>query len=401
MSIIIRTRSGQNSHTEYDIDDKQGVTALKNNIRAIRTKLKKPGKKGLNYELARLKFIWIELVNASNKGQKQNEDIISLLNILREIDGLTVSEEELLCDPDTLFDKPARTSPKRRTIVDYSANETGSLAAPTNPLVSDLSNPAFILNQVRQRSIDIEEHATSRVELFFLLCVAIYDKQRVITLSETVTQQGKARPGSGNAACHSSLYTAIMDKPHDIELRSRQNTSILNGTFFVDKTLNKTVELPKCVNDFDRTIEGQISENARGLRRKLLPTLNRVSAGELTPHEAMKIFFTAMHNFFDNKAAKYIRTPTKSAPEGTKEMIANAQAAGTFSWELGSSGLPTVKAMSCWLRVSRHVAAIFTHDTSKHKYIKPGIAEKIGLLQSKLTPRYRVIQDEILSTTLS
>ena len=339
------------------------------------------------YKLACLKFIAINLCQMAVKNNLlENMHVIDIRShITSKIDDPT--DKELTQDPETLFEPPKKTGASPRNKHAYDENNggiTAAIQAPEYPKPTEAEKTEVnsLTARIIVRKNDIKEHARRRVELFFLLCIALYKTDRVITTAPTVDQYGESRNGYDHAACHSSLFTTIDDKAGKVRTKTAiaSDKSILAGTHFA-KELNSTIEFHKGVNSFDCLIEGKNSARDQGLRRKLLPTLNQVSSGTISPLEAMTTFFNLMQAFFtSSELATKIATPSAVySPPQARTKIKKYQETGTFYWANEDKTTPLAESLSCWLRIS----------ASK--------AEEILADPAEAEPHYARIQQEILT----
>lgn len=191
------------------------------------------------------------------------------------------------------LEKKSSTGQKRlRT--NYEDNYSASLALP-------LSDKELSANKNDQKALiqlskdQILEHAARRVDLFFYLLIAYYNKDLVPIENHTVLQHGKGRQSSDKEnvtqACHSSLFTSLVDvKSSDAKHSSK--TNLLMGTHFFD-SLNATVELPAEVNKLDDALEGKA-----GIRRKCLVIIKAVTKGLKNPIEGLTEFMIFMEKAF-------------------------------------------------------------------------------------------------------
>lgn len=179
----------------------------------------------------------------------------------------------------------------------------------------------------------VQEHATRRVDLMFLLMIAVYKQNVVITKGQTNRQHGRGSTKTGTAACHASLIphpefktianeesqskwsalighsiyslfanTQIDDASNNAALDC-QDSDFLKGSYFED-VLNVTTELPIIVNDFDGHMEGKW-EKSNAVKASL-QVLNQVSKGILDPIQGLNQFGTIMSMFFSHMQYKYV-----------------------------------------------------------------------------------------------
>jgi hypothetical protein len=365
MSIIVKTRRGKSSYTEYDIENGgQRFKLLQVRIKYIYKEFKDSKDKEIkDYKYACLKLIAITL-HQQKQNQPENKFVKEIWSLLeRYIDK--PSDEELESDPESLFAPcvAKKGGGGKREKTDYKLNKTyglRTLFGDNNPPTKDQLNDSVLLEStIKGHSSDIKEHACRRVELFFLLCVAFYKTNRKVSLADTDKQHGQAKKGFRYAACHSSLFTRVNDESSQLD-SAGGSPSILRGTHLLE-VLNSTMELPDSVNKFDSLCEGRNRAGcAIGLRQKLLPVINKVSTGSLSPIEAMPCFFSSMKDFFDNKASENSKKPTKRTSSQVKSHIQNMESEGTFYWVDRNSDKhkPSVGAVSVWMRASYSAAAM-------------------------------------------
>lgn len=196
------------------------------------------------------------------------------------------------------------------------------------------------LERVELVAENIREHTTRRIELLFLLMIAVYKKNLVITKGKTIYQHGKGYHHTNTAGCHDSLYPALdFTAPGDNSMigavtsywesaksylpsRFFSNTSdkpvsnsvgLLNNTY-LQELLNMTTELPASVNKFDMHMETRGFEKS-SLVKVGIELLNQVSRGELNPIQGMNIFCRNLHLFFEAMNYTYIIPPPDYSTE--------------------------------------------------------------------------------------
>ncbi len=214
----------------------------------------------------------------------------------------------------------------------------------------------LLFERINMVSETIKHHAHMRVDLFFLLCIAVYNKKLHIIKGKTDLQHGKG--SNGLAGCHASLFPNIYTKknisktnihtgylasvvqttssmltffsssaptpPKDkdpewlkyyvasvVQKKSDEQQklleefgedSILEGTHLKD-VMNLTHALPEIVNQFDCKLEGTYQRSDTVCRA--LEILNKVSQGEIRPDKALNLFLKAMNSFFEGMANKF------------------------------------------------------------------------------------------------
>lgn len=247
-------------------------------------------------------------------------------------------------------------SPKKhRSRRNYSTNITASLALPEfreackskeknvkEPILSklislekerkQLTEPAqidaLLAKEVTLLDEKIKEHAARRVDLFFYLVLAVYEKQVIISKDKTIKQHGKGSKIRGSQACHSSLFPNVQltTIPSKWQFFKKISAPTLAGTQ-LDEALNMTVELPNAVNAFDGHLEGRYRPTV--YVQSLLNVLNEAASGKKNPQACMDNFFCIMNEFFLDMEKKCFTKKTIDTPITTKKIWEYEQA-GTF-----------------------------------------------------------------------
>lgn len=386
MPIIIRSRGGHESYTDYDITDSKRRSALVNRITTITREWKATKKpKDKQYHEVRLKFIAIDIYQAWLKmGQVNDVDLVYVWEHIKS-KGITLSNaEKSITDPESLFASPSSNKSKHRKQSAYAASETASLAdrqVIVVPTQANFEDETYMRNRIRARGRDIQEHAARRVELFFLLCVMVHNSNHVLTLADTKEQYGAGTPGHRHAACHSSLFPALSDTAAARQLRGAAPGGSLIENTHLEKTLNATVELPDEVNKFDSLCEGNNGENSQGMRRQMLPVLNKVSTGKLDPIEAVSVFYMTMQTFFDGKAAENSANSTARVSSAIKKDIQAFQEIGTFAGTTqDKKGIiaPSNTTLGLWLRLPTSEIAAPDKVNKRIKELQSELQMKLG-----------------------
>lgn len=153
-----------------------------------------------------------------------------------------------------------------------------------------LPEKASKLNWIKKYKNNITYHATWRANLFFLMLIACYKRQRFIQLASTKHQYGKG-VWPYLQACHSSPFPGLSDRDfYEIRIRARQ-TCFFNKSFLSHWNA-MTVGCPVLVNEFDSFLEGRGAGSV--YRKNLLVALNQCSAGICDPLVGMQIFYLTM-----------------------------------------------------------------------------------------------------------
>lgn len=180
---------------------------------------------------------------------------------------------------------------RTRLKTEYRDNCTAALSFPcgTQELQRKYGNQQALFNLSKEL---ITEHARRRVDLFFYLLTAYYNKGFTPTEGHTTLQHGRGRNtnrhDSITQACHSSLIPALVDEL----IYDTQQKSVLCGTHFMD-SLNTTVELPVFVNDLDNALEN-------ACRDKSLEILCNVSRGVINPIQGTTSFLNLLGAFLND-----------------------------------------------------------------------------------------------------
>jgi hypothetical protein len=220
----------------------------------------------------------------------------------------------------------------------------------------------LLLQKIKMLEENIREHAARRVDLFFLLAIAVYKKNVYITKGPTVRQHGiGSKKKTGTAGCHASLFpnpvcqiipsppanmvsnyltwTLSFFKKSEVKAVAliaappAEPLPLLAGTYLED-VLNMTTELPVLVNDFDGHMEGKFQ--ASSAVKACLAILNRVSTGAIDPVQAlteycriMILFFNHMEYNYGTKEPKYFNHGSVLAPVAFREVM-RCEKEGTF-----------------------------------------------------------------------
>lgn len=160
-----------------------------------------------------------------------------------------------------------------------------------------LSKSASKLNLIEKYKDNIIYHATWRANLFFLILVACYKRQRIIQIASTKHQYGKGI-APYIQACHSSPFPGLSDRDlNDARIRFRQ-TCFFNKSFLSHWNA-MTVGCPVLVNEFDSFFEGGGSGSL--YRKNLLVVLNQCSLGVCNPLVGMQVFYSMMLKLLDDR----------------------------------------------------------------------------------------------------
>ncbi len=189
------------------------------------------------------------------------------------------------------------------------------------------------MNNIHNINVDISsaliiEHASRRVDFFFLSLLFFYNKSATIQLGQTQGNGRKLQNVHGTAdynteACHSAIASNFI-------ARSPNGANILIPNHLA-QILNTTVELPKSVNNFDHNLEGNIKETLQSVWRKAsIKILNQTSqvGHDYEPRKALLKFLLQLVHFFsaENITANYWSTHCSSE----NRLIFALQCIGSF-----------------------------------------------------------------------
>ncbi|MDF1796837.1 MAG: hypothetical protein P1U63_09900 [Coxiellaceae bacterium] len=358
MPVITHRYDGDNKLVAYDLENTGRRRALKSYVTKIANLESDTDAKRLA-KIIKLHFILLKTHQAASAARKLGnphvQEILSHVNKKLADLRVVIQPRELSVVPETLLE--GQTSEVRRALGDkvkreitsYDDNRTSALRVPARipkPAKDSLDHASTIVAMVASRKDYIIEHAARRTELFWMLCVAYYKSGYVVNGDQgALVQHGKATPGYGNAACHSSLLSNITDNSG----RGRSQIAGLS----LDAELNSTVELPIAVNKVDSNMESE-GKATETMRYKTNVMLNRVSRGELNPIQAMQLYFTAMNRYFDKAKADFALKADREAPIEAKHLILEYQQTGTLSWaalEKATGHLSlSIAAIMLWLK---------------------------------------------------
>lgn len=212
-----------------------------------------------------------------------------------------------------------RFSSKKRKIYQYNSYPT-----PAKGDVIQIPRGTSQLTRINLYADHIRYHAEWRANLFFLLCIAYYDKKRAIQPSHTKIQHGKGFRRL--PACHSSILPGLMDFDEK-ECIAKSSNAIIDRSFLLHWN-NMTVLCPDLVNETDYYFEGYYGATS-DYRRRLLATLCMVSYGVHSPVDGLKNFFMIMKVAIENELGE-IKNTTDNIPKKVINKILQLQKQGTF-----------------------------------------------------------------------
>lgn len=286
----------------------------------------------------------------------------------------------------------------------------------------------LLVERVQCVSELVKHHAQMRVDLFFLLCIALYNKKVDVIKGKTLLQHGKGSTKLGTAACHASLFPNIYTRSSKVKdsrtwlkffqsqpaeesedswlpyylasvsqnksardnqlLQEFGEESILDGTHFND-SLNITHELPSIVNNLDCILEGTYQRSDEV--KLCLEVLNRVSQGVYTPDQGLNRFLEIMHNFFKGVDNKFSRTGVK-----TKESIPYPKAMRLVK-DLQQEG--TFRHCTGQCASKAQIDTLTQFPTAVERYVQEGFMSIFEMLtDGPLKHRYKEMQQEIFES---
>lgn len=307
-----------------------------------------------------------------------------------------------------------------------------------------------LIQRVNMVSETIKHHANMRVNLFFLLCVALYKKNVDVIKGATRLQHGKGRQSKGpnitketddeefddyanndygTAACHASLFPTIYTRLRTIFQESgwsdffkpakpvhfgflekiygtdkdvakdeyhKFGTDSLIRDLFLDDTMNLTHELPGIVNTFDCQMEGTYSRS--NAVKASLEILNMVSYGKINPTQSLELFLQkAMKPFFGHMEYKCVtQLAVKSLtryPLALRQVF-NLQKEGTF--RICNAYSTTIKNeyFDMMMGFNHHLNEAFNGQLTT----KAGAAKALSTLWSPKDSCFKAMQEDIYSS---
>lgn len=189
-----------------------------------------------------------------------------------------------------------------------------------------------IADQVRYLEDFIVEHAERRLDAFFALLLAYDGSGMGLEITPPLEQKAHGNKALNLEAAHDSIITGVTDTniEGDSPMKLRSGKKVpgrkCSKLSLYSSVLSATVELPVCVNDFDRMLEGKIDRPSE-LRKKAMEILNEVSKGCYSPIEGMQRFLVEFHKtLLELKESKeseesYIKKATARSPSEARELI--------------------------------------------------------------------------------
>ena len=219
-----------------------------------------------------------------------------------------------------------------------------------------LRKNASPIQQVNRYAKHIRYHAEWRANLFFLLCIAYYKKNRIVNMGRTKLQHGRGiKPHL--QACHSSILPSLIDFNQTRQSVVKSHASMIDHTL-LDNWNNMTVLCPHIVNESDFFLEGYYGTTSIH-RKRLLATLCVISFGLCDPMIGMQCFYQIMQHAF-NTLMKRMQIDT--IPErDTLYRVFYLQKQGTFRHMSKEAYLPKE-------RFVKKVLAQKPHETREEAY---------------------------------
>lgn len=194
---------------------------------------------------------------------------------------------------------------------------------------------ALQVEQVTGLAENIREHSARRIDLFFMLLIAVYKQNVEVMRAVTAKQHGSGSEKTMTAGCHHSLFPCLkfktipatiagsvyssvfsMFKSDNLFPPSPNGEQILEGTHFAEM-LNNTAKLPVCVNTFDCHMERNGFETS-SLVDIALGILNRCSRGIINPLQGLDEFCDALYAHLSALHTKYIKPEINYDAKGTR-----------------------------------------------------------------------------------
>lgn len=195
---------------------------------------------------------------------------------------------------------------------------------------------ALQIQQLDYIGENIREHSARRMDLFFLLLIAVYKQNVKVSRARTGRQHGAGTEETLTAGCHHSLFpclefekipttivsslyqsaTSLLFKAENLFPPSPNGEQILQDTHFAEM-LNDTAQLPDCVNKFDCHLERHGTDTS-SLVDIALSILNRCASGAINPLQGMDQFCDALYASFNSLHLTYIKPDINYNAKGTR-----------------------------------------------------------------------------------
>ena len=266
----------------------------------------------------------LDLAVHYNQGDSHIQTICCLQNALLkqkpQIDTISITlTDQLSAAKSFSFEQ---TKVNRKVHRNLSINLTPSLRRNDNVVSTE-----SLLSQILNSYDKIIEHASRRIDFCFYTLLYYYNTKRHIIIGQTLAQYGQGE-GKFTGAAHSAFIANPYVFLNCFSVDGNPLIMTLNQDNHFFRSLNSTIELPVCVNQFDSLLENKINTPSKW-RRAFLTILNQVSFGIRNPISGLTDLFTVMQDFFNEIRITYL-----SSREQTKYVIFSLQYKGTFSgWD--------------------------------------------------------------------
>lgn len=324
--------------------------------------------------------------------EKIQDEILDLV-FRHDSDSITLNKEFARLEAETisLRNELKKTTDRINSVKETIKNERKNGAKSVTPLpLTDIAKKKELIDHIDTIMVakvtmireNIREHARKRVDIFFMLCIALYKRNVTVTnIPRAIVQLGSGSEITGTAACHASLIRNISIEPlpaatpitdtivetiQSAAVKARTAANYMHSIFaqqteapppekekidapdqpqaeppfeftykdsYLEELLNITTELPTVVNDFNGLMEGKFGYESKF---SLVGTeiVNQVACGKLHPFEAMEQYADIARKFYTSMDYTYFGTKKNSSVLISKraaELIARYETEGTFS----------------------------------------------------------------------
>lgn len=301
------------------------------------------------------------------------------------------------------------------------------------------------LQQVEATPEKIREHSARRIDLFFLLLIAVYKQNVTIQKAHTGMQHGRGTEETMTAGCHSSLFPCLefqLIAPPQPAAAAVNNTKsytsyltdnpvsqtvwsyvtdnkVVNtaSSFFkttkpkyfppegqlftgmhYEQVLNITTYLPVCVNQFDMHLEKRGTDPS-ALVKIAENILDRTSRGLIYPTQGIDEFCDAYYSMLNSLHTEYVKPGISYKTKGTRgEWPQTFGKILEYQTEGAARMMRFYDVKDASGHVTKHAAASWEYIYSQLGLHKLHISDKAKILvvSGPIENRIFDIQEEIL-----
>lgn len=249
-----------------------------------------------------------------------------------------------------------------------------SYPTPAKGDIIKIPKRASQLTRVNLYADHIRYHAAWRPNLFFLLCIAYYQKKHVIQSSRARIQHGEGFHELH--ACHSSILPGLMDF-NGRKCIVKSNSAIIDRSFLFHWN-NMTVLCPGIVNMTDYYFEGFYGATSN-YRKRLLAILCLVSHGRYDPAEGLQLFYMIMKLAIKDTSHK-IKNSKNRIPKAAILRILQLQNQGTFQHANPRTCEPHKDFIEKIIAKRKHQSWISAYRKTQQKLLTGGEDQAIAFL---------------------